>query len=98
MTCAGHITIEIISKDNKFSEEDVKDISKKVYEECRLMHLKKSGLLSEDDAQILLCFSFTTNYPSTIAPSSNAYKIQFSTKQAENNTRSRVATIIKEGM
>ena len=29
MTCAGHITIEIISKDNKFSEEDVKDISKK---------------------------------------------------------------------
>lgn len=97
MTCARNITIEIISKDNKFSEEEVKDISKKVYEECGQMHLKKSGLLGEDDTQILLCFSFTTTYPTAITPSLNAYKIQFDSKQAEDKIDFESAAIIEKG-
>ena len=59
--------------------------------------LIKSGLFGEDDTQILLCFSFTTTYPTAITPSLNAYKIQFDPKQAEDKIDFESTAIIEKG-
>ena len=89
--------IEIISKDNKFSEEDVKDISKKLYEECEQIHFKKAGLLNEDSIQISLCFETTNTYPTTMTISGTAYTVRFDTKQAENKVDFENAITIEKG-
>lgn len=93
----NYILIEIISKDNKFSEEDVKDISKKLYEECEQIHFKKAGLLNEDSIQISLCFETTNTYPTTMTISGTAYTVRFDTKQAENKVDFENAITIEKG-
>lgn len=52
----NYITFEIASKENKFIKEEVESISNKIYEECKKIHFKKSGIFGDDYINIRIIF------------------------------------------
>lgn len=92
----NYYLIEIISEDNKFSEKDVKHISKEIYEACGEVHYKKSGLLDEESIQIFLHFETTNKYPESMTTSGVTYKVEFDTEQSEEKVEFESAVTIEK--